>query len=465
MNNLTIDDNTNTTVESTKLYDDIEFISASDDYEFADFTDSSDDDSDTNASDIIGTNKNKKLKKLKKALLITLTTIVALVLILTVTLFVMRHMGKNNLYGAASSQAPNFNRDNIADNNSNSNSNSDGNGDNELIIDPDNIGDMSNLNNNSSENSNVNSENENSNSSSSQTDSSSNDIQPADPDAGYDILYKGKKYVYNKDILTHLILGIDKKTPVAPAKDGLSGGQSDAIFLIVMNPHTMKIDIIAIPRDTISKVWIYDIDGNFVQTGKTQICLQHGYGDGMELSNERALKAVSYLMYDLPIHSVTSINMGAVGKLNDAVGGVTLESLHTFNCSSYSFIQGKTVTLKGDIAYDYVHYRDITRHNTASERLERQKQYINLFMKQTLASIKKDLGNVKKIYNIIDDYVVSNLSLDELVYLGSEAISYELGEFISLKGQLDTSKKYERYYLDEAALQELIIQKFYEEVK
>lgn len=181
-------------------------------------------------------------------------------------------------------------------------------------------------------------------------------IRPAPEGASYDLIYQGTKYVYNKDILTLLVLGIDKRTTVRPAKDGISGGQSDAMFLLVLNPHTGTIRILAIPRDTIAKIDIYDRSGTFVQSGYAQICLQHGYGDGMTVSNERAKKAVSTLFYDLPIHSVTSIHMGAIPGINDAIGGITLESLYTFQDEGWSFVQGETVHLEGIGAYSYIRY-------------------------------------------------------------------------------------------------------------
>lgn len=445
--------------EDEPLPDWIEMVDADDD---SDSDDSADEDSvDDEDMDVIAPleAKAKKKGRLKKVLFIVGGTILTFVLVLAAALIIMRITGKSSLYGRANSSAPNLVRDEDSNNTAN----------NELDIDIDNMGDMINMEgssqgNSSGENS-TGGNTSNGNTSDGKTSGSSSIIPATDANADYDVIYNGVKYAYNDDMITLLVLGIDKTTPVAPGENGLDGGQSDSIFLVLMNPHTMVMDIIAIPRDTITKLWIYDEQGNFVQTGYAQICLQHGYGDGMELSNERALKAVSYLMYDIPIHSVTSINMGAVGMLNDAVGGVTLESLETFDYAGFSYVQGQTVTLKGNMAYEYVHYRDCSRHNTASERLARQKQYISLFVDKALSAVKKDLGTVTDVYNIILDYLVTDLSLDEIVYLASEAISYDFGEFISLEGTLDTSMRYERYYLDEDKLQDLIIEKFYEKVE
>lgn len=289
-------------------------------------------------------------------------------------------------------------------------------------------------------------------------------IHAAPEGADYDIEYEGKKYAYNTDMINLLVMGIDNLKTVSPAVDGISGGQSDAMFLLCLNPRTMVMDIVAIPRDTITKIDIYDRSGAYVQSGYAQICLQHGYGDGMEISNQRAKKVVQELFYDLPIHSVTSINMGAIPNINDAIGGITLNSLDTFSDEGWNFTAGQEVHLEGKGAYSYIHYRDTSRHYTAPERLERQKQYITLFIDRALAEIRKNVGTVVDIYTGVQDYVVTDLNVSDMTYLGSEMTKYTFGGIYSLEGTVDTSRKYERYYLDKNAFAKILVQEFYEQV-
>lgn len=59
------------------------------------------------------------------------------------------------------------------------------------------------------------------------------------------IRYNGQIYAYNEDIMTFLVMGVDNDDVVKKAKDGLSGGQADAMFLAVMNPHDKSVSIIA----------------------------------------------------------------------------------------------------------------------------------------------------------------------------------------------------------------------------
>ena len=99
-----------------------------------------------------------------------------------------------------------------------------------------------------------------------------------------DVRYEGIHYRYNQDILTFLFLGIDRMGDVQPVKDGMDGGQSDAIFLLALDPHEKEATVIGIPRDTMTDVDIYTATGTFMGTTRTQLCLQHGYGDGAAVS-------------------------------------------------------------------------------------------------------------------------------------------------------------------------------------
>lgn len=126
------------------------------------------------------------------------------------------------------------------------------------------------------------------------------------------IRYNGQIYAYNEDIMTFLVMGVDNDDVVKKAKDGLSGGQADAMFLAVMNPHDKSVSIIAVNRNAMALVDVYDEDGVYMGQYTKQITLQHGYGDGMELSCERSVAAVSRLFYNLPISGYAAINMGAI---------------------------------------------------------------------------------------------------------------------------------------------------------
>ena len=123
------------------------------------------------------------------------------------------------------------------------------------------------------------------------------------------IRYQDKVYEYNDEILTFLVMGVDDMNYVSVKSGGVNGGQADSLFLLVLNPKTNQISVVAINRNTMTEIDVYDANGNFDHTGVGQICLAHGYGNGMEESCEREEKAVSNLLYSLPISGYVAINM------------------------------------------------------------------------------------------------------------------------------------------------------------
>lgn len=296
--------------------------------------------------------------------------------------------------------------------------------------------------------------------------------EAGDAAAGWEddwIRYQDTIYDYNDDILTFLILGIDKMGEVKEGVDSLDGGQSDLLFLAVLNPRTEEISLVAINRDTITDVDMYGEDGNFIATEKKQITLQHGYGDGKEQSCERSVQAVSRLFYGLPIHGYCSLNMEAIPLVNDAVGGVDVTSLETLKDSKkgVSFQEGEALHLEGMDAFWYVKYRDTHSFNSAGRRLERQKQYLQAWAGKARQAFASNPGLVLELYQSLSGYMVTDISLDEANYLATTALGYRFsGEQIySLEGETVVGDgDFEEFYPDEEALYELILEIFYEPV-
>ena len=282
------------------------------------------------------------------------------------------------------------------------------------------------------------------------------------------IRYNGSVYEYNTDILTFLIMGIDQKTGVVKqAKDGISGGQADGLFLLVMNPNLKKFSIIAINRNTMTDIDVYDKEGNFVGTGRAQICLQHGYGDGLEQSCERQQKVVQNLFYNLPIHGYASINLGAVEPLTNAVGGVTVPKM-TFE--NGEVVYGDMQTLNGEEAYRYVQRRDINVFDSASFRMEKQKEFLKAFTEKMKEELKRNPTKAVEVYNAVMPYMVTDIDLSEVTYLAGQIGNYQFDSSIyGLKGttipEEDAETKHEEFIYDEEELYDLMIQQFYKRVR
>ena len=298
------------------------------------------------------------------------------------------------------------------------------------------------------------------------------ELQPTEEEAagwkeGW-VKYNGQIYAYNEDILTFLVMGIDKNRDVKEVAEGTNGGQADALFLVVLNPHDDSLSVIGINRNTMTDVAVYDDNGAYVNTIKAQIAVQHGFGNGVEESCEYQVNAVQHLFYEMPIHGYAAINMSAIGPLTDMVGGVDVVALEDVKSGNSTVIkEGEEVHLEGDLAFAYIHNRDTKEFGSADHRLERQKQFITTYLQKVKQKTKEDIGFPISVYQAIAPQTVTSLTVDEMTYLVSIAKDYSFDEnyLYTLKGETKQGDVFEEFYVDETDLFELILKVFYEPVE
>ena len=273
------------------------------------------------------------------------------------------------------------------------------------------------------------------------------------------VTYNGKKYRYNSHLSNYLLLGIDTEGEIAQEKETLSGGQSDAIFLVAYDRKEETAQILAIPRDTITTIYIYNIDGTYVTPQTDHLTLQYAYGDGREMSCKITRDAVSNLLYGVPIIGYTAINLDSIPLLVDAVGGVTLtvpdDSMEEVNPE---YKKGAEITLTSETAERYIRYRDTQSHHQALVRTERQKSFINAFADRVLELQAQDPHTVTDIYETIKPHMVTNMSNDIFLDLAG---ARRVGEIRTIPGEGVATDLFDEYHVDDKALYELILDVFY----
>ncbi len=290
------------------------------------------------------------------------------------------------------------------------------------------------------------------------------------------IIYGGEEYQVNKDLIVILVMGIDKETVNEiggqswEAEDGslLNGGQADALFLLLLDPHKKDVNMITINRNTMAEVDVWDEEGNYRGILTEQIALQHGYGDGGEESCLRQAKAVSRLFQGIPIHAYAAISMDAIPEMNDAIGGVELEVLDDLVYPEYDMDmhKGDIVNLQGEKAYWYVRLRNEDVFDSNSLRQERQRQYITTFAGKARETSAGDVRVAVELFQLLEKYMTTDLNINSVTYLASEAIDYKFdaSHMYSLQGEVIQGNRFEEFYVDRDAMQDLIIKLFYEKV-
>jgi len=284
-------------------------------------------------------------------------------------------------------------------------------------------------------------------------------------EGGQKVLYEGKTYRYNPNMIAILCMGIDKGLSGEETSEIGENGQADSIFLIALDRERGKVSMLSLSRDSMVDVNVYDTDGNFVETKNMQLCLAYAYGDGKEESCKNTAVSVSRLLYGMPVHSYAAIDLDALGILNDLAGGVTVRVAEDLTASDPALKEGETVTLNGKQADNYVRSRDSQKLDSNNQRMARQKQYFMAFLQQVLNRTKADITFPTKLYQALDGYMVTDITASEITYLGSWALEHgSIADFemYTVPGKVEQGEEYAEFRIDEKVLYEIILKLFYE---
>ena len=283
------------------------------------------------------------------------------------------------------------------------------------------------------------------------------------------ISYNGHNYQYNTNLINIAFMGIDER--YYEVRDALNLGCADADMLAVIDTQTGEMKVISLPRDTMVDIDIYSDNGVFLTTKNVQLTLSYSYGDGGVQSCKNVTKAMSRILYGVPIDKYFALNLEGIKPINDAVGGVTLTAL--YDIPNAGITKGKEVTLKGDMAEAYVRSRDMDRATAAYERGERQMQYVKAFANQVLGAVKSDFNVVSDLYNTATKYSQTNITLNNATYLAQLMLSKNITGFesYSLTGETtlhplpsNPAIINAQFVPDEDALMELVLEVFYTQV-
>ena len=281
------------------------------------------------------------------------------------------------------------------------------------------------------------------------------------------ILVEGEVWEYNKDIMTFLCMGVDSRKGITEAKTPGKAGQADALLMVVVNPHKEEINVIAINRDTMTDIEIYDTAGMYLEEEKAQITLQYAYGDGREKSCQLMEQTVSDLFYGIPIHGYGALDMQSIATLNDAVGGVEVTVLEDLTKFKWDWTKGTKVHLTGKDALLYIQKRDTSYMGTNLGRAERQKQYLTAYVKQLKQKMKEDVTFPVTLLGQIQKHLVTSLNVQEITFLADTLLGYDFSmeNIISIPGESRMGEKHEEFYIDDAALKQIVIDVFYEKAE
>ena len=269
------------------------------------------------------------------------------------------------------------------------------------------------------------------------------------------------EYKLNKNIETVLVMGLDKFSEEVDSSSYDNDQQADFLMLFVLDNQNKTCKAIHINRDTMVEMDVLGVAGQKVGTTTQQIALSHTYGNGQNVSCRNTTKAVSNLLDGIDVTHYLSVTMDAVPVFNDLVGGVTVEVLDDFTGIDDTLVKGEKVTLMGDKALTYVRNRYGLENSTNSNRMIRQKQYIEELYRITREKTQNDENFVLTAWQELSQYAVSDCYEQDLLQIYEKISGYEYLGTVNIEGKSLVGESFMEFYPDEEKLEKLVLEMFY----
>ena len=270
----------------------------------------------------------------------------------------------------------------------------------------------------------------------------------------------GQKYFPRQDITVVLVLGIDRFGPVEASGSYQNRGAADMDILLVFDETNKQINVLHLNRDTMLNMPVLGIGGKQAGSWYGQLALAHTYGSGLSDSAENSRQAISDYLYGLKIDYYVAMNMDAITILNDAVGGVTVNVTEDFSAVDPTIRMGQ-MHLMGEQAINFVRTRKDVGDQLNLSRIERHKEYLQGFSGAFRAMQEADPGFILTVYEQVIPYLVTDLSANAVSGMMDRYADYEINEIISPQGENRVGEEYMEFYVDEEALDALILRLFY----
>ena len=228
-------------------------------------------------------------------------------------------------------------------------------------------------------------------------------------------------------------------------------GMSDTMLLLRFDPVHKKLAVLSIPRDTRTQIEDYG----------TRKINYANYKGGPAL----AAQTVSDLLEDVTIDRYVRVNVQAIEKLIDALGGVTVyvpQDMKYQDDSQHLYINLKEGEqhLGGEKAVDFLRFRYDAYGDIG--RVQRQQQLMRAVVEQALKPAT--IVRIPKILSIIQSHIDTNLNVEELVALAGFAAKTERPdvEMLMVPGNFSNEGEYDASYWlpDQEGIKQVMAQHF-----
>lgn len=273
-------------------------------------------------------------------------------------------------------------------------------------------------------------------------------------------VFMNNQWYAERNIESLLIMGIDEYGSLEETDSYNNNHQTDFLALFLRDLDTGRTATIHLNRDTMTEITTLGVTGQRTGTRFAQLALAYNYGSGDSVSSSNVVKAVEHLLYGMEIDHYITVTMDAVPILNDWAGGVTVEVQDDFSGIDNALVMGELVKLEGQQALTYVRTRKGLDDSSNLHRMERQRQYASEWTK----SARNKLNDQQAVADLVmqmGEYYRSSCTVEQLASLAESLSNNSSMNVHEIAGTAVQGDEFIEFYVDENALQQLVLQLFY----
>ena len=274
----------------------------------------------------------------------------------------------------------------------------------------------------------------------------------------HNISENGVNYTYDSSIVSILFMGID-------STDSDTMGQADSLQLYLLNREEKSIQVLSLSRDAMTDIRLFDVEHNDLGWDTQHLGLAYAYGSSPKNGASLTSQAVSRMLNDIPIVHFAAMDLSELKEVQNVVGSLEVQVPNDSLTDIHpDWTKGSTALIDADNVEDFVRTRDIKEDFSNSERMERQKAYLNAYVTKIRAMLKSDFDNtVSKLYSV-SQHMTTNISLEDIQTFAQMLLEYSYNEeedFYTLPGKDQTGKNHDEFEIDKEQLNQLILELFY----
>jgi LCP family protein required for cell wall assembly len=242
-------------------------------------------------------------------------------------------------------------------------------------------------------------------------------------------------YLYYHNFENYLIMGTDVQGKDNP-------GMADFLLLMSIDKTEDTYSLLEINRDTITTFSLLDEKGSAYTVSEGQICMAHSYAHSYEDGCRNQVTAVSDLLGELPISGYYSVSMDDIGRINHAFGGVTVTMDEDLTSLDPAMKKGAEVTLTDEQAEKYLRARMSVGEGTNEERIHRQRNYLESFLKEGEKKVRTSARHYYDIFEEMESFAVTNLTGKQISRIAKALTQNTFRGFFSFEGRTESGDEY-----------------------